>query len=481
MEQNKFDVIVVGAGPGGYVAAIRASQLGFNTAVVERAELGGVCLNWGCIPTKALLKSAQVLNYTKHLGDYGVELKDAEGNSVEAGTVAAMPDIKKIVERERGVSVTMSKGIEFLFKKNKITVIKGSAFLPAVGKVEVTFNEGEKEGTKEVFEAKHIILATGARPNSLPFAPIDGEKIISYRQALVPETLPKSMAVIGSGAIGSELAFFYRSMGVEVHLIEYMDQIVPLEDADVAAQLSRSFRKMGIKVMVSSGVKAIDTTGEGCKLTVDTKKGVEEIVVDRVLSAVGVLPNTQGLGLEELGVEMNRGKVVVDQFYKTNVDGIYAIGDIIPTPALAHVASAEAIAAVEKIAGLDVEPVDYSNIPGATYTSPEIASVGMTEKKVKEAGIAYKVGKFPFTASGKATTAGEKDGFVKLIIDEQTDKILGAHLIGANVTEMLSGIVLARKIGATAKDIIKAIHPHPTMSEGIMEAAAAVHGEAIHM
>lgn len=479
--ENIFDVIVVGAGPGGYVAAIRASQLGFNTAVVERAELGGVCLNWGCIPTKALLKSAQVLNYTKHLADYGVVLGDAQGNEIEAGSIVGWPDIKKIVERERGVSATMSKGIEYLFKKNKITVIKGEAFLPEAGKVEVTFNDGENAGNKEVFEAKHIILATGARPNSLPFAPIDGKKIISYRQALVPETLPKSMAVIGSGAIGSELAFFYRSMGVEVYLIEYMDQIVPLEDADVAAQLSRSFRKAGIKVMVSSGVKAIDTTGEGCKLTVETKKGVEEIQVERVLSAVGVVPNTENLGLEGLGIELNRGKVPVDEFYRTKVEGLYAIGDIIATPALAHVASAEGIAAVEKIAGMDVAPVDYTKIPGATYTSPEIASVGMTEKKVKEAGIAYKVGKFPFTASGKATTAGEKDGFVKLIIDEQTDKLLGVHMIGANVTEMLSGMVLAMNLGATARDIIKSIHPHPTMSEAIMEAAAAAHNEVIHI
>lgn len=476
-----FDIMVIGAGPGGYVAAIRASQLGFKTAVVERAELGGVCLNWGCIPTKALLKSAQVLNYTKHLGDYGVALNDAQGNRMDAAAVIAVPDIQKIVERERCVSAAMSKGIEFLFKKNNITVIKGTATLVAAQEVDVTLNEGDLSGQKKRVEARHIILATGARPNSLPFAPIDGKKILSYKQALVPESLPKSLAVIGSGAIGSELAFFYRSMGVEVYLIEYLDQIVPLEDADVAAQLSRSFRKMGIKVMVSSGVKSIDTAGEGCKLTVETKKGIEEIEVEKVLSAVGVVPNTEGLGLEELGIQLNRGKVVVDEFYKTSVEGIYAIGDIIATPALAHVASAEGIAAVEKIAGMEVKPLDYSNIPGATYTSPEIASVGLTEKKVQEAGIPYKVGKFPFTASGKATTAGEKDGFVKLIIDEQSDKILGAHLIGANVTEMLSGIVLARNLGATAKDIIKTIHPHPTMSEAIMEAAAAAHGEVIHI
>ncbi len=475
--ENIFDVVVIGAGPGGYVAAIRASQLGFKTAVVEKAELGGVCLNWGCIPTKALLKSAQVYNYTKHLADYGVELRNADGTPVEADAVVSYADIKKVVERERGVSAQMSKGIEFLFKKNNITVLKGEAKILSGSAVEVK----PAEGDAYTVEAKHIIVATGSRPNSLPFAPIDGEKIISYRQALVPETLPKSMAIIGSGAIGSEFTYFYRSMGVDVTLIEFMDQIVPLEDKDVADQLSRSFRKMGIKVMVSSGVKAIDTTGEGCKLSIETKKGMVELEVDRVLSAVGVVPNTQGIGLEELGVEMNRGKIVVDDFYRTNVPGIYAIGDVIATPALAHVASAEGIACVEKIAGMDVAPVNYNNIPGATYTSPEIASVGLTEKKVKEQGIEYKVGKFPFTASGKATTAGEKDGFVKLIIDANTDKILGAHMIGANVTEMLSGIVLARNVGATAKDIIKTIHPHPTMSEAIMEAAAAAHGEVIHM
>lgn len=478
--ENIFDLIVIGTGPGGYVAAIRAAQLGFKTAVIEKAELGGVCLNWGCIPTKALMKSAQVYNYAKHLGDYGLELRQADGSAVAEGSVAAYADIKKVVERERGVSAAMSKGIEFLFKKNSITVLKGAAKLLPGKKIEVT-PVGDEAGAPYEVEAKHIIIATGARPNSLPFAPIDGEKIISYRQALVPESVPGSLAIIGSGAIGSEFAFFYRSMGAEVHLIEYMDQIVPLEDEEVAAQLSRSFRKLGIKVMTSSGVKAIDTTGEGCKLTIETKKGEVELVVDKVLSAVGVVPNTNGIGLEEVGVEMNRGRIVVDPFFRTSVEGIYAIGDVIPTPALAHVASAEGIACVEKIAGMEVEPIDYGNIPGATYTSPEIASVGLTEKKVKEQGIAYKVGKFPFTASGKATTAGEKDGFVKLIIDEQTDQILGAHLIGANVTEMLSGIVLARNLGATAKSIIKTIHPHPTMSEAIMEAAAAAHGEVIHM
>lgn len=477
--ENIFDLVVIGAGPGGYVAAIRASQLGFKTAVIERAELGGVCLNWGCIPTKALLKSAQIFNYTKHLSDYGVELVNADGSEVEQGAVTSFANIQKVVERERCISAQMSKGIEFLFKKNNITTIKGEAKIAAEGKVEV--KPIEEDAPSFIVEAKHIIIATGSRPNSLPFAPVDGEKIISYKQALVPQTLPKSMAIIGSGAIGSEFTYFYRSMGVDVTLIEYMDQIVPLEDADVAAQLSRSFRKLGIKVMTSSAVKAIETSEEGCKLTVGTKKGDVELNVERVLSAVGVIPNTQGIGLEELGVELCKGKIVVDEFYRTNVNGIYAIGDVIATPALAHVASAEGIACVEKIAGLDVEKVDYSNIPGATYTSPEIASVGLTEAKVKELGVEYKVGKFPFTASGKATTAGERDGFVKLIVDAQTDKILGVHMIGANVTEMLSGMVLAKKLGATAKDIIKTVHPHPTMSEAIMEAAAAVHSEMIHM
>ncbi len=470
--ENIFDLLVIGAGPGGYVAAIRASQLGFKTAVIERSELGGICLNWGCIPTKALLKSAQVYNYTKHLPDYGLDLD---------GSVSF--DIKKVVDRERGVSAQMSKGIEFLFKKNNITVLKGTGKLIANDKVEVipSQTEDNADSTPYVVEAKHIIIATGARANSLPFAPIDGKKIISYREALVPQELPKSMAVIGSGAIGSELAYFYCSMGVEVHLIEYLDQIVPIEDADVAAQLSRNFRKIGMKVLTSAQVKSVDTSGDGCKLTIETKKGEVQLEVDRVLSAVGVVPNTANLGLEELGVEMNRAKIIVDADYKTNIQGVYAIGDVIATPDLAHVASAEAIACVEKIAGMSVKPIDYSNIPGCIYTSPEIASVGLTEKKAKDAGLNYKVGKFPFTASGKAVAAGEKDGFVKLIIDGESDKILGVHLIGANVTEMISGMVLARNLGATAKQIITSIHPHPTMSEAIMEAAAASHGEAIHI
>ncbi len=464
---EKFDIIVVGSGPGGYVTAIRASQLGFNVAIVERSELGGICLNWGCIPTKALLKSAQALHYAQSAENYGFEI-DGE----------IKVDIKKVVERSRGVSAQMSKGVEYLIKKNKITLINGSAILKKGKIVEVTNNQGEVID----YSASHIILATGARPNSLPFAPIDGEKIISYFQALVPEKLPKSLAIIGSGAIGSEFAFFYRTMGVEnVYLIEYLERIVPLEDDEVSAQLSRSFRKMGIKVLVSSQVKNVDTTGDICKLTVETKKGVEEIDAELVLSAVGVVPNTDFIGLEELGVEMVRSKVKVDTFYRTNIEGIYAIGDIIPTPALAHVASAEGICCVENIAGLNPAPIDYGNIPGCTYTSPEIASVGMTERAVKEKGIEYKIGKFPFTASGKATAAGEKDGFVKLILDANTDEILGAHLVGLNVTEMLSGIVVARNKGVKGKDIIHSVHPHPTMSEAIMEAAAAAHNEVIHL
>ncbi|MFA6334544.1 MAG: dihydrolipoyl dehydrogenase [Bacteroidales bacterium] len=461
-----FDLIVIGSGPGGYVAAIRASQLGMNTAVVERSELGGICLNWGCIPTKALLKSVQAIHYAQHCSDYGFEI---EGE--------IKPDLKKIVERSRGVAASMSKGIEFLFKKNKVTVINGSARLSGAGKVEVT----AADQAKSIIEAKNIIVATGSRPNSLPFAPIDGEKIISYRQALVPESLPKSMAVIGSGAIGSEFAYFYRSLGVEVYLIEYLDNIVPLEDEDVSAQLSRSFRKMGMKVMTSAQVKSVEKVDDLCKLLVQTKKGEEIIEVERVLSAVGVVANIENIGLEELGVEVESRKIKVDEFYSTNVSGIYAIGDVIATPALAHVSSAEAICCVEKIAGLNPKPLNYDNIPGCTYTSPEIGSVGMTEKTAKERGIEYKIGKFPYTASGKAAAAGEKDGFVKLIVDSRTDKILGAHMIGANVTEMVSGLVVARNLGVKAKDIIHSIHPHPTMSEAIMEAASAVHGEVIHI
>ena len=461
----KYDVIVIGAGPGGYVAAIRAAQLGFNTAVVERSELGGICLNWGCIPTKALLKSAQALHYAERGADYGFTAENVK------------PDLAAIVARSRGVSATMNKGVEYLFKKNKVTVLKGNGKVLAGKRVEVT----PLEGAVEVHEADHIILATGSRPAELPFAPIDGEKIWCYYQALVPETLPKSLAVIGSGAIGSEFAFFYRSLGVEVTIIEFMDRVLPIEDDDTCAQVSRSFRKMGIKVMVSSAVQKVDTSGDLCRLTVQTKKGEEIVEAEKVLSAVGVRPNTENLGLEALGIELNRGKVPVDKFYKTSVDGLYAIGDIIATPALAHVASSEAVCCVEAIAGLDPTPVNYDNIPGCTYITPEVASVGMTERKAKELGIDYMVGKFPFTASGKATAAGARDGFVKLVVDVLTDKVLGAHLVGDNVSEMIGGIVAARNLGITAKQLAGSMFPHPTMSEAIMEAAAAVHSEAIHI
>lgn len=463
---EKFDIIVVGSGPGGYVAAVRAAQLGKSVAVIERSEIGGICLNWGCIPTKALLKSAQAYTYALHAAEYGFEATDVKA------------DITKMVERSRGVAAQMSKGVEFLLKKNKITLIHGEGVLKSGHTVEVNDFEA---GTRTVYEADHIILAVGSRANSLPFAPIDGERIISYRQALVPEKLPKSLAVIGSGAIGSEFAFFYRSLGVEVYLIEYLDRLLPVEDDDVSAQISRSFRKAGIKVMTAAQVKSVDTSGELCKLTVETKKGTETIEAETVLSAVGVIPNTDSIGLEEVGVEMVRGrKIKVDEYYRTNVEGIYAIGDIIPTQALAHVASAEGICCVEAICGLNPKPIDYGNIPGCTYVTPEVASVGMTERAVKEAGIEYKVGKFFFLASGKAAAAGEKDGFVKLIIDAATDKVLGAHLVGANVTEMISGIVAGRNIGMTASDLIHSVHPHPTMSEAIMEAAEASHEECIH-
>lgn len=461
-----YDIIVIGAGPGGYVAAIRAAQLGMNCAVVERAELGGICLNWGCIPTKALLKSAQALNYAKHSAEYGF---DIEGE--------IKPDISKIVARSRGVAAGMSKGIEYLFKKNKITVISGTGKIPQAGKVEVT----QPDGSVTTLDTKNIIIATGSRANSLPFAPIDGERIISYRQALVPDKIPASLVVIGSGAIGSEFAYFYRSLGTEVTLIEYLDNIVPLEDEEISAQLSRSFRKMGMKVMVSARVNGVTATENGCKIEVITKKGTEFIEAEKVLSAVGVIANIENIGLENCGVEIERGKIKVDSHYSTNIPGIYAIGDVIATPALAHIASAEAICCVEKIANMNPTPLDYTNFPGCTYTSPEIASAGYTEKAAKEAGINYKIGKFPFTASGKAAASGEKDGFVKLVIDADSDIVLGAHFIGANVTEMISGIVVARKLGVKAKDIIHSIHPHPTMSEAIMEAAAAAHGEVIHL
>lgn len=462
----EYDLLIIGSGPGGYVAAIRASQLGLKTAVVERESLGGICLNWGCIPTKSLLKSAQVLEYLKHAEDYGIVI-DGE----------AKADFAKVVERSRTVADGMSKGIQFLFKKNKVDVISGTGKLKSKGVVTVTGADGKSSEVK----AKHIILATGARSRELPNLKQDGKKIIGYRQAMTLDKLPESMVVVGSGAIGSEFANFYATMGTKVTLVEFLPDVVPVEDEEVSKQLARSFKKMGMKVMTSSTVEKVDTSGKKCKVTISTKKGEETVEADIVLSAVGITPNIEGIGLEELKIETEKGKVKVDEFYRTNVEGIYAIGDIVDGPALAHVASAEGITCVEKIAGHHPQPVDYANVPGCTYTSPEVASVGMTEKAAVEAGYKIKVGKFPFTASGKAAAAGAKDGFVKLIFDEKYGELLGAHMIGANVTEMIAELVVARKLETTGEEIIKAVHPHPTMSEAVMEAAAAAYGEVIHI
>lgn len=461
-----YDVIVIGSGPGGYVAAIRASQLGLKVAVVERSELGGICLNWGCIPTKSLLKSASVFEYLQHAEEYGVTI---EGE--------AKADFAAMVKRSRGVAEGMSGGIQYLFKKNKIEVIKGAGKLLGNKKVEVTTESGEKQE----YQAEHIILATGARSRQLPNLPQDGEKVIGYRKALVLDKQPESMIVVGSGAIGSEFAYFYNTIGTKVTLVEYMPNVVPVEDEEVSKQLARSFKKAGIDVMTGAEVTQVDTTGDKVKAVIKTKKGEETLEADIVLSAVGITPNLENLGLEEVGVVVENGRVKVDEYYKTSVDGVYAIGDIVPGQALAHVASAEGIICVEKIAGHNPDALDYGNIPGCTYTVPEVASVGMTEKAAKDAGYELKVGKFPFSASGKASAAGHKDGFVKLIFDAKYGELLGAHLIGANVTEMIAELVTARKLETTGHEIIKAVHPHPTMSEAVMEAAAAAYGEVIHI
>jgi dihydrolipoamide dehydrogenase len=460
-----YDLIVIGSGPGGYVAAIRASQLGLKTAIIERESLGGICLNWGCIPTKALLKSAQVFQYINHASDYGIKVQGGEA------------DFGAVVKRSRGVADGMSKGIQFLMKKNKIDVIMGTAKIKKGGKIDVK----AADGSAKEYTAKHTILATGARSRELPNLKQDGKKIIGYRQAMNLPEQPKSLIVVGSGAIGIEFAYFYNAMGTKVTVVEFMDRIVPVEDEEISKQLERSLKKAGINILTSANVESVDTSGTGCKAQVKTAKGTETLEADIVLSAVGITPNIENIGLEETGVKTEKGRVLVDDFYKTNVEGVYAIGDIVKGQALAHVASAEGIICVEKIAGHHPEPLNYNNIPGCTYCSPEVASVGYTEKAAKEAGYEVKVGKFPFSASGKASAAGTKDGFVKVIFDAKYGEFLGAHLIGANVTEMIAEVVVARKLETTGMDIVKTVHPHPTMSEAIMEAAADAYGEVIHL
>ncbi len=462
----KYDIIVVGSGPGGYVTAIRASQLGLKTAIVERESLGGICLNWGCIPTKALLKSANVFEYLQHAADYGIKVDGASA------------DFNGMVKRSRDVANGMSNGIQFLMKKNKIDVLKGNGVVKPGKKVIVTDENG---ASTEYTAEKGVIIATGARSRELPNLPQDGTKIIGYRQAMTLATQPKKLVVVGSGAIGVEFAYFYNAIGTEVTIVEFMPNIVPVEDEEVSKQLEKSFKKSGIKIMTKASVESVDTSGEGCVVTIKTEKGEEKITCDVVLSAVGIQANIENIGLEEVGIITDKGRILVNDYYQTNIPGYYAIGDVIPGPALAHVASAEGIVCVEKIAGHHPEPINYNNIPGCTYCSPEVASVGMTEKAAKEAGIDIKVGKFPFSASGKASAAGAKDGFVKLIFDAKYGELLGGHMIGANVTEMIAEIVAVRKLETTGEELIKTIHPHPTMSEAVMEAAAAAYGEVIHL
>ena len=461
----KYDIIIVGSGPGGYVTAIRASQLGFKTAVVEKESLGGVCLNWGCIPTKALLKSAQVYDYLKHVDQYGLKAESID------------KDFNTVVSRSRNIANGMSKGVHFLMKKNKIDIIDGFGKVKTGKKVAVTSEDGK---VKE-YSADHIIIATGARSRELPNLPQDGEKVIGYRKAMTLPSQPKSMIVVGSGAIGVEFAHFYNAMGTKVTIVEYLPNLVPLEDKDVSKQFERSFKKAGIKVMTNASVESVDTTGKGVKATVKTKKGEEILEADIVLSAVGIKTNIENIGLEDVGIITDRDKILVNDWYQTNIPGYYAIGDVVPGPALAHVASAEGITCVEKIAGLHSEKIDYGNIPGCTYASPEIASVGLTEDQAKDQGYEIKVGKFPFSASGKATAAGTPDGFVKVIFDAKYGEWLGCHMIGAGVTDMIEEAVLGRKLETTGHEVLKTIHPHPTMSEAVMEAVADAYDEVIHL
>jgi len=461
----KYDVIVLGTGPGGYVTAIRASQLGMKVAVVEKESLGGICLNWGCIPTKALLKSANVFDYINHAADYGIEVKEAKH------------DFGAVVKRSRGVAEGMSGGVKFLMKKNKIDVLMGTGKIAPGKKINVT----DEKGSTTEYSADHIIIATGARSRTLPNLPQDGKKIIGYREAMTLPKQPKKMVVVGSGAIGVEFAYFYNAMGTEVTVVEYVDRIVPVEDKDVSRQLEKSFKKAGVNIMTSSEVTGVDTSGTGCVVTVKTKKGEEKIEADVVLSAVGVVSNIENIGLEDVGIITEKGKIQVNDYYQTNMPGYYAIGDCVPGQALAHVASAEGITCVEKIAGHHPETIDYNNIPGCTYCMPEVASVGYTEQAAKDAGYEIKVGKFPFSASGKASASGHKDGFVKLVFDAKYGELLGGHMIGANVTEMIAEIVAIRKLETTGHEIIKTVHPHPTLSEAVMEAAAAAYDEVIHL
>lgn len=462
---SKYDVIVLGSGPGGYVTAIRASQLGLKTAIVEKESLGGVCLNWGCIPTKALIKSADVFNYLNHAADYGLKADNVD------------KDFNAVVKRSRDVADGMSTGVQFLLKKNKIDVIMGYGTVKKGKKIEVK----AEDGSTSTVEGDHIIIATGAKSRVLPNLPQDGKKVIGYREAMTLKEQPKKLVVVGSGAIGVEFAYFYNAMGTDVTIVEYVDRIVPVEDIDVSKQMERSFKKSGIKVMTSSEVTSVDTSGDGVKVNVKTKKGEEVLDADIVLSAVGIETNLSNIGLEEVGISTDRGKVIVNKWYQTNLPGYYAIGDITPGPALAHVASAEGILCVEKIADMHVEPLDYGNIPGCTYSTPEIASVGMTEAQAKEAGYDIKVGKFPFSASGKASASGAKDGFVKVIFDAKYGEWLGCHMIGAGVTDMIAEAVLGRKLETTGHEVLKAVHPHPTMSEAVMEAVADAYGEVIHL
>jgi dihydrolipoamide dehydrogenase len=457
---SNYDVIVLGSGPGGYVTAIRASQLGLKTAIVEKESLGGVCLNWGCIPTKALLKSAQVFEYLKHADDYGLKVSEFS------------KDFSSVVNRSRNIADGMSKGVTFLMKKNKIEVIKGYGKVKPGKIVDV-------DGVQ--YSAKHIIISTGARSRELPSIPQDGEKIIGYRQAMTLKKQPKSMIIVGSGAIGVEFAYFYNSMGTKVTIVEYLPNIVPVEDKDISKELEKSFKKSGIKVMTSSEVLSVDTSGKGVTAKVKNSKGEETISADIILSAVGIKTNIENIGLEEVGIAVDRDKILVDKYYGTNIPGYYAIGDVTPGPALAHVASAEGILCVEKISGHDVAPIDYGNIPGCTYCSPEISSVGLTEQQAIDKGYEIKVGKFPFSASGKASASGTKEGFVKVIFDAKYGEWLGCHMIGAGVTDMIAEAVLGRKLETTGQEVLKTIHPHPTMSEAVMEAVAAAYGEVIHL